>query len=201
MPWCRSAKLLDRARPPGDALERRDDRTRRKRKPRSPRPAPPSPRRTKPTPRPSSRLNAAYKKYAGFIPDERPAQRRARRGSTSPSWMPCCKRASPTTSWPRPSRPALPNASKSLKEALDQFDVVVQELPDAVGRPGRADVSGEVLRGAGQTSTRPSGSTSSSWSTAIPGSARSSATWATSTSSPWPSANSTPWRPTRPRAG
>ena len=86
--------------------------------------------------------------------------------------MPCCRRASPTTSWPRPSRPARAERAKSLKDGARSVRFAVQELPDAVGRPGRADVSGEVLRGAGRESTRRSGSTSSSWSTASPGSAQ-----------------------------
>ena len=49
-----SGQALDRARPPGDALERGDRRTRPRKRPRSPRPAPPSPRRTTLMPRRSS---------------------------------------------------------------------------------------------------------------------------------------------------
>lgn len=53
-------------------------------------------------------LNAAYKKYAGFIPDDDPRKADARE-STRPCWMPCCKRGLPTMSWRKPSRPARPN--------------------------------------------------------------------------------------------
>ncbi len=61
--------------------------------------------------------------------------------------------------------------TRYLKAALEQFEVSVQELPRADGRPGRPDVAGQVLRGAGGHRRRDRPLQAAPAAHAIPGSA------------------------------
>ena len=117
----RSGQALDRARPPGDALQRGDRRQGQERGQgrRGPRRLH---RGTRGLRQGHRSLERGLQEICRLHPRRRPSQGRARPDLRRRSWMPCCKRGSPTTSWPKPFRPARPNGPKSLKEALAQFE-------------------------------------------------------------------------------
>ena len=79
-----------------------------KKEPRSPRPARPSHEAHDAYAKAIEPLNAAYKKFAGFIPEGDP--RRAERDQIFASLLDAMlQKGSPTTSWPRPFRRIAPN--------------------------------------------------------------------------------------------
>ena len=158
-----------RARLPGDAPGRghpgQDEEGRQGRR---------GPGRLQPGPRGLRQGRRGARRGPGQVPRldarERPAAGGPRRRRRLLPRRRCSRRASATTSWPRPIRP-LPRADEVPRRRPQAVRGPVQGPPRAVGRAGRPDVAGQVLRGEGRDRRRPSACTSSSWSTPTPGSA------------------------------
>ena len=92
-------------------------------------------------------LKAAYKKFAGFIEKDDPRQ--AERDAIYTSLLDAMLQQGVADYELAETYPAgSPERAKSLKDALAQFESLYKNSPRAVGRAGRPDVAGQVLRGA-----------------------------------------------------
>ncbi len=165
---------------PGPGQESSQDRRRR---------APPSPRPTTPMPRRSSRSRPHTRSLR--VSSRKTTLGMAERDAIYATLLDAMLQKAVADYELAETFPAgSPERTKSLKDALDQFDIAVQESPRAMGRPGRPDVAGEVLRRAGRDRRGHRDLQGAAWATPSRSCASFSATWAISTSSRWASANS-----------
>ena len=144
-------------------------------------------------------LGAARRSTPSPCPRMTPAARSAM-PSTPLISAACSRRASATTSWPRPirRRPPIGRSTWTRRSSNSRGSTrrTASSGPGWPRRCGRPSASRRRVRSGPQ-----SGCTSSFWSTPILACARSSATSATSTSWPWRSARNTRSRPIRPPTG
>ena len=195
-PWCRWPSCWSSAATWRCSWARRP-RTRRRRTPSSPRPAPPTSRPMRPTARPSWRWPRPRTSTPISMPEKDP--RRPSATPSTPRYLDGMLQKGVCDYELAQTYPADVRRSDEVPgRGAQAVRGALQGAPRAVGRAGRADVAGQVLRGEGRDRARDRAVQAAPGAHRPSPARRSSATSATSTSSPWRSARSTRWRPTRP---